>query len=224
MSTARALAKSSFPILLDDLTFVGFGDCGWGVRRQGSSQGGSLIITADKRILGGFEATTTMVDWKSYTCKRVVCSSLAGETQAHVGTVDMLELTKVFYSLFLDPRKSLSDVEGVCTVLWREVNHQTGFWFSEEQPQRSLQSDTGWNTDSCTQVGRTLTGKAQTDSRNLRRLGSCLRLCLRGDGKSYGTRLSRVQERSSWQNGQKAKEIWMGDEFTATILLCRVAF
>ena len=144
MSTARALAKSSFPILLDDLTFVGFGDCGWGVRRQGSSQGGSLIITADKRILGGFEATTTMVDWKSYTCKRVVCSSLAGETQAHVGTVDMLELTKVFYSLFLDPRKSLSDVEGVCTVLWREVNHQTGFWFSEEQPQRSLQSDTGW--------------------------------------------------------------------------------
>ena len=30
------------PILLDDLTSVGFGDCGWGVRRGGSSQGGSL--------------------------------------------------------------------------------------------------------------------------------------------------------------------------------------
>ena len=39
------------PIPLDDLTFVGFGDCGWGVRRDGSSQGGSLIIAADKRIL-----------------------------------------------------------------------------------------------------------------------------------------------------------------------------
>ena len=36
------------PILLDDMIFVGFGDCGWGVRRDGSSQGGSLIIAADK--------------------------------------------------------------------------------------------------------------------------------------------------------------------------------
>ena len=53
------------PTPLDDLTFVGFGDCGWDVRRDGSSQSGSLIIAADKRILDGFEATTTMVDWKS---------------------------------------------------------------------------------------------------------------------------------------------------------------
>ena len=61
-------------IPLDDLTFVGFGDCGWGVRRDGSSPGGSLIVAA----------TTTTVDWKSYKCKRVVRSSLAGETQAYV--------------------------------------------------------------------------------------------------------------------------------------------
>ena len=65
------------PIPLDDLTFVGFADCGWGVRRDGSSQDGGLIIVADKRILDGFEATTTMVDWKSYKCKRVVRSSFA---------------------------------------------------------------------------------------------------------------------------------------------------
>ena len=67
------------PILLDDLTFVVFGGCGWDVRRDGSSQGGSLIIAADKRILNGFEATTTLVDWKSYKCERVVRSSLAGK-------------------------------------------------------------------------------------------------------------------------------------------------
>ena len=98
---------------LDDLTFVGFGDCGWGVRRDGSSQGGSLIIAADKRILDGFEATTTVVDWKSYKCKRVARSSLAGETQAYVETLDMLEFTKVFHALFLDPWKILSDVKSV---------------------------------------------------------------------------------------------------------------
>ena len=64
---------------------------------------GSLIIAADNRILDGFEATTTMVACKSYICKRVVRSSLAGETQAYVETLDMLEVTKVFHSLFLDP-------------------------------------------------------------------------------------------------------------------------
>ena len=85
------LRVSAIP--LDDLNFVGFGNCGWGVRRDGSSQGGSLIIAADRRILDGFEATTTMVDWKSYKCKRVVRSSLAGETQAYVETLDMLEFT-----------------------------------------------------------------------------------------------------------------------------------
>ena len=54
-----------------------------------------------------------MLDWKSYRCKRVVRSSLAGETQAYVETLDMLEFTKVFFSLFLDPWQSLSDVESI---------------------------------------------------------------------------------------------------------------
>ena len=44
-----------------------------------------------------------MVDWKSYRYKRVL--------QAYVETLDMLEFTKVFYALFLDPWKSLGDVE-----------------------------------------------------------------------------------------------------------------
>ena len=101
------------PIPLDDLTFVGFGDCVWGVRRDGSSQGGGLLIATDKRILDGFEATTTMVDWKSYKCKRVLRSSLDGETQAYAEALDMLEFTKVFYALFLDPWKNLSDVESI---------------------------------------------------------------------------------------------------------------
>ena len=38
------------PMPLDDLTFVGFGDCGWRVRRGGSSQRGSLIIAADANL------------------------------------------------------------------------------------------------------------------------------------------------------------------------------
>ena len=99
------------PIPLDDLTFVGFGDCDWGVRRDGSSQGGSLIIAADKRILDGFEATTIMVDWKDYKCKRVVRSSLTSETQAYVETLDMLDFVKVFFLFSLVSWTRLSDVE-----------------------------------------------------------------------------------------------------------------
>ena len=39
--------------------------------------------------------------------------SLAGETQAYVETRDMSEFTKVFYVLFLDLWKSVSDVESI---------------------------------------------------------------------------------------------------------------
>ena len=49
--------------------------------------------------------------WKSFKYKRVVRSSFAGETQASVETLDMLELSTVFYSLFFCPWKSLSDGE-----------------------------------------------------------------------------------------------------------------
>ena len=81
------------------------------------------------------------MDWKSYKCKRVVCCSLAGETQGYVETLDMLEFTEVFYALFVDPWKSMSDVEShfekqhkspVITDakslydFWRGVNPQLG--------------------------------------------------------------------------------------------------
>ena len=93
------------PIPFDDITFLGFGDCVWKVRRGGSSQGGSLILAADKRILVGCEATTTVVDWRSYECRRVVRRSLAGEAQAFVETLDMLEFTKNFVLCFWIPGK-----------------------------------------------------------------------------------------------------------------------
>ena len=61
-------------------------------------------------------------------------------------------------------------------------------------------------------------------SPQLRQLGSYLRSCLPENGKLFGMRLSRVQESSRWQDGQKTKEILMGDEFSMTILLNHVAF
>ena len=80
---------------------------------------------------------------RRYKCKHVVRSSLADETQAYVETLDMLEFTKVFHALFLDPWKSLrrvprSQMPRVCTVLWRGVNHQHGTWLRDALPWKSL--------------------------------------------------------------------------------------
>ena len=63
-----------------------------------------------------------------------------------------------------------------------------------------------------------------TAIRNIRQLGSCMRSSLRENGKSFGTRLFRVPESSRWQNGQKAKEILVGDKFSMIILLYDVPF
>ena len=80
MPTARARASSSFPDSSGRsgalVTVAGVCD------EMDPPQVGSLIIAADKRILDGFEATTTKVDWKSYICKRVVRSSLVGIHQS----------------------------------------------------------------------------------------------------------------------------------------------
>ena len=81
------------------LHVVGFGDCGWSVRPDGPSQSGT--------------AKQYWMDSMRRRPKRVVRSSLAGGTHATVETLDMLEFTKVFYFLFLDPLKSLRDVESI---------------------------------------------------------------------------------------------------------------
>ena len=48
------------------------------------------------------------------TIVNVLCAvPLLVRTQAYVETLDMLEFTTVFYALFLDPWKRLTDVESV---------------------------------------------------------------------------------------------------------------
>ena len=75
----------------------------------------------------------------------------------------MLEFIKVFYSLFLAPWKSVSDVESIfegqhrspriCAMLWKEVNHQHVTWLSDEQRSKSLQFTTDCYIIRSIQVG-----------------------------------------------------------------------
>ena len=207
MSTACTRASSSFSDSSGRSDLVGSGDCGKDVRRDGSSQGGTLIIAADKRILDGSEATTTMVDWKSYKCKRVVRSSLAGETQANVETLDMLEFTKVFCALFLDPWKSLSDVESIfkkqhTSPVITDAKSLYGALERSESSTRNLtERRTAVEVTAIRQRlehGFTFSGWVNSDRQMADRLTKPLAawklLEIMFAGKSFGTRLSRVQE------------------------------
>ena len=143
------------------------------------------------------------------------------------------------YALFLDPRKNLSDVESIFEKQHKNpvITNAKSLYDAVERSESSTRNLTERRTAiEVTAIRQrlehgfictgwvTLTGNWQTDSRNLRQLGSHLRSCLRENGKTFGTRLSRVEESSWWQNGQKAKEIWMGDEFSMIILQHHVTF
>ena len=55
----------------DSVTFIFMTDAAWAVRRDGSSQGGYLIIAADRRVLQGETVKYIVVDWRSWKLPRV---------------------------------------------------------------------------------------------------------------------------------------------------------
>ena len=179
------------------------------------------MITGDKRILDGFEAMTTMVDWKSCKCKCVVRSSLAGETQAYVETLDMLEFTKVFYALFLDPWKSLSDVESIFEKQHKSpvITDDKSLYHALERSESATRNLTERRTAiEVTAIRQRLehgficTGWVNSDSQVADGLTKpqaawkLLEIMSAGKWKIVWDATSRVQESSRWQNGQKARD------------------
>ena len=104
-----ALVITSIP--LERLTWVAFGDAGWGVREDGSSQGGTIVIAADSELLQGKETNISIHEWSSYKLKRVCRSSLAAEAQAYAETLDRLEYCKVFWQCMVEPSTNINDVD-----------------------------------------------------------------------------------------------------------------
>ena len=50
---------------LDQLNFGVFSDAAWGVRPDGSSQGGFLVYASSHALHEGHEAPVGIIDWKS---------------------------------------------------------------------------------------------------------------------------------------------------------------
>ena len=74
-----------------------FCDASWGTRKDGSSQGGYVIVLADQKFLQGEECWLTVLDFKSFKLKRKCRSSLSAECQAFSEAQDQVEYVKLFF-------------------------------------------------------------------------------------------------------------------------------
>ena len=89
---------------LADLRFGVYADAAWGVRPDGSSQGGFVIFVAtEEEINSGSPMPLTLIDWHSRKLTRMCRSSLSAEAQAAAAAVDGLEWTKVFAAALVNP-------------------------------------------------------------------------------------------------------------------------
>ena len=151
----------------------------------------------------------------------------------------MLEFTKVFYALFLDPWKSLRDVDSISEKEHKSpvITDAKSLYDALERSEPSTRNLTERRSSRshCNQttVGTWIhlkTGWVNSDKQMADGLTKpqaawkLLEIMSAGKWTSFGARLSRVQENSRWQNGQKGKEILMGEEFSMIILLYHVAF
>ena len=122
LNKALRLGKSNsdvvhkFPKMMDDikeLGFVAFSDAAFGLRRDMASQGGYIIMACNKKMLHGECERYTLLSWRSFRLQRVCRSSLSAESQACSTALDELTLTKLFYSLMLNPDQDLRKSETV---------------------------------------------------------------------------------------------------------------
>ena len=92
-------------IPLDQLIFGLFSDAAWGVRPDGSSQGGYLIYATSHALHKGQEAPVGVIEWKSWKLGRKCRSSLAAESQAMADSVDMLQFVLLFFAECIHPNR-----------------------------------------------------------------------------------------------------------------------
>ena len=105
-------------IPMGQLNFGIFSDAAWGVRPDGSSQGGFLIYATSHALHKGEEAPVGIIEWKSWKLSRKCRSSLSAESQAMADSVGMLNFTRLFFADCLHPEGiDLRQPEAVLNLL-----------------------------------------------------------------------------------------------------------
>ena len=88
---------------LKDLCFIVFSDAAFGVRSDGASQGGFIVVLTSARALQGEAVEYNILGWRSFRLTRVCRSSLSAESQGCSGALDELMMLKTMLALLLDP-------------------------------------------------------------------------------------------------------------------------
>lgn len=113
----------------NDLAMVAMSDAAWGVRADGQSQGGYLVVLTHRKALQGAECPYVVLDWRSYRLPRVSRSSLNAEAQACAGAMDAMEYLMTFWQGCFNAAFTLRDpgLEGrieESAPVW----HTQSFW------------------------------------------------------------------------------------------------
>eukprot|EP00435_Cladocopium_sp_Y103_P032729 s2065_g8.t1 len=98
-------------IPLENLRFVSFSDASFATRANSQSQKGCLILAASKEIGEWQSSTVSPLIWYSRKIARVVGSTLASETYALSGSVDLLSWLRIQWSWFCQPSDLWKDPE-----------------------------------------------------------------------------------------------------------------
>ena len=97
---------------LSEMRFGVYMDASWGIRPDGSSQGGhTIFIGTEEEINGGQPFPLTIVSWHSRKLNRMCRSSLSAEAQAAASAIDEVEWMKVFAAGLVCPYISIADEE-----------------------------------------------------------------------------------------------------------------
>ena len=88
-------------------------DAALGVRHDGSSQGGYIILLTHKDTFNGTESPYHVLDWRSFRLPRVARSSLAAEVQSAAQAVDSTEFVVRFWYMTMHPNASLKETLNV---------------------------------------------------------------------------------------------------------------
>ena len=101
----------TFPPLgqLEDLRISCMFDAALGVRHDGSSQGGYIVLLTHKDTFEGKECPYHVLDWRSFRLPRIARSSLAAEAQSAAQAVDSTEFVIRFWHMTLHPNATLKE-------------------------------------------------------------------------------------------------------------------
>ena len=95
---------------VQDLRLVTMVDAAFGIRRDGSSQGGYLTMLVSKSVFDGTEGAYHIIDWRSSKLPRVTRSSLGAEAQSASQACDNMDFVCRFYQHLLEPNEPLANI------------------------------------------------------------------------------------------------------------------